>query len=37
MITLPGTPTTAGSKVLGDGSVKTTDLRFAANAAKSGW
>jgi aspartyl-tRNA(Asn)/glutamyl-tRNA(Gln) amidotransferase subunit A len=33
---IAGTPTTAGSKVLGGGPVKTRDLPIAANAAKIG-
>ncbi|MCB1500467.1 MAG: hypothetical protein KDK07_11885 [Bauldia sp.] len=36
IIDIAGTPTTAGSRVLGDGPVKTKDLRLAANAASFG-
>ena len=36
IIDIAGTPTTAGSSVLGNGPVKTRDLRFAENAATIG-
>lgn len=36
IIDIAGAPTTAGSRVLGNGAVKTRDLRLAANAANIG-
>ncbi len=36
LIDIAGTPTTAGSRVLGNGPIKTHDLRLAENAASIG-